>query len=240
MKLLAIETATEALSVAVNVDGQTREKFAIAPRQHAELCLPWCDELLAEAGVRKSELDVIAVGRGPGAFTGVRLAMSLVQGMALALDKPVIALSTLQILAMRAKKLPGFDSAQHSIIAAIDARMDEIYCAHYVFEQDQLKLVGDEVIVRNNEFPTAFVANRPIAIVGTGLNAGPWREVAKQHLGDCYQESLTEAAALPHASDLVELALQAYKRGEAQDPANIEPAYLRNKVALTLKEQGKA
>ena len=84
MKLLAFETSTEALSVALSIDGDVRERFELAPRRHAELSLPWAEELLAEAGVKRSQLDAIAVGRGPGAFTGVRLGIALAQGIALA------------------------------------------------------------------------------------------------------------------------------------------------------------
>jgi tRNA threonylcarbamoyladenosine biosynthesis protein TsaB len=90
MKLLAFETATEACSVALLVDGDVRERFEIAPRRHAELALPWAEGLLADAGIARSQLDAVAVGRGPGAFTGVRLAISLAQGIALALDRPVV------------------------------------------------------------------------------------------------------------------------------------------------------
>ncbi|MEO8743427.1 MAG: tRNA (adenosine(37)-N6)-threonylcarbamoyltransferase complex dimerization subunit type 1 TsaB, partial [Lysobacteraceae bacterium] len=90
MKLLAIETATEACSVALSIDGEVRERFEIAPRRHGELVLPWADALLTEAGIVKSQLDAIAVGRGPGAFTGVRLAVAIAQGIALALDRPVV------------------------------------------------------------------------------------------------------------------------------------------------------
>jgi len=95
MKLLAFETATEACSVALYVDGQVTERFEIAPRRHAELSLPWAEALLAEAGVARSQLDAIALGRGPGAFTGVRLAIAIAQGIALALDRPLIPVSTL-------------------------------------------------------------------------------------------------------------------------------------------------
>ena len=95
MRLLAFETATEACSVAVLVDGETHERFEIAPRRHAELALPWAGQLLAEAGVSKSQIDAIAVGRGPGAFTGVRLAIAIAQGIALALDRPLLPVSTL-------------------------------------------------------------------------------------------------------------------------------------------------
>ena len=83
------------------VDGDVRERLEIAPRRHAELALPWAEQLLAEAGIAKSQLDAIAVGRGPGAFTGVRLAMAMAQGIALALDRPAVPVSTLAALAMR-------------------------------------------------------------------------------------------------------------------------------------------
>ena len=99
MKLLAFETSTEACSVALWLDGEVRERFEVAPRRHAELALPWADALLAEAGVAKSQLDAIAVSRGPGAFTGVRLGVALAQGIALALDRPAVPVSTLAALA---------------------------------------------------------------------------------------------------------------------------------------------
>ena len=102
MKLLAFETSTEACSVAVWVDGQVRERFEIAPRRHTELVLPWAEALLAEAGISRSQIDAIAVGCGPGAFTGVRLAIGIAQGIALALDRPVVPVSSLAALAMRA------------------------------------------------------------------------------------------------------------------------------------------
>src|SRR5690606_35250698 len=126
MKLLAFETATEACSVAVWIDGDVRERFELAPRRHAELALPWADQLLAEAGVARAQLDAIAVGRGPGAFTGVRLAIAIAQGIALGLDRPVVPVSTLAALAVRA---PAAGPAR--ILAAIDARMGEVYWAAF-------------------------------------------------------------------------------------------------------------
>src|SRR3546814_16420578 len=98
MKILAFETATEAGSVALWLDGELRERHAIAPRQHAQLALVWADALLAEAGIARGALDAIAVGRGPGAFTGVRLAIATAQGVALALDLPALPVTTLAVL----------------------------------------------------------------------------------------------------------------------------------------------
>ena len=94
MRLLAIETATEACSVALWIDGALCERHELAPRRHAEWVLPMVDAVLAEGGVAKRELDAIGVGRGPGAFTGVRLAIAVAQGLALALDRPVVPVST--------------------------------------------------------------------------------------------------------------------------------------------------
>ena len=114
MKLLAFETATEACSVAVWDDGRVLERFEIAPRRHAELALPWAEQLLAEAGVARAQLDAIAVSRGPGAFTGVRLGIALAQGIALALDRPVVATSTLAVLAMGAARTLAPESPKNS------------------------------------------------------------------------------------------------------------------------------
>ena len=122
MKLLALETATEACSVALWVDGAVIERHALAPRRHAELVLPMVDAVLAEGGISRRALDAIAVGRGPGAFTGVRLAIAVAQGLALALDRPVLPVSTLAALAMAAAQ----DAGAAPILAAIDARMGEV------------------------------------------------------------------------------------------------------------------
>ena len=225
MKLLAIETSTEACSVAVYVDGEVRERHELAPRRHTQLVLPWADELLAEAGLRKSQLDAIAVGRGPGAFTGVRLAIAIVQGLALALDRPVLPVSTLAVLAMQGR--------DERVLAAIDARMGEVYLGEFHRARDGLvTAAGEEVIVPPTQ---ASMPSSPVHGVGTGFGAETGALVVR--LGDSLLGF--DATALPRASDLCRLAAAAYARGEAIAPDALEPAYLRDKVALTLEEQGK-
>ncbi len=225
MKLLAIETSTEACSVALSVDGEVRERHEIAPRRHTQLVLPWAEQLLAEAGLRKSQLDAIAVGRGPGAFTGVRLAIAIVQGLALALDRPVLPVSTLAVLAMQ--------GADENILAAIDARMGEVYLGEFRRDADGLvSAVGDEAIVPPALAP---LPQRVRHGVGTGFSAG--NAALVQRLGD--RLSGFDASALPHAADLARLAGRVFARGEAIAADQLEPAYLRDKVALTLAEQGK-
>ncbi len=224
LKLLAFETATEACSVALSIDGELRERFEIAPRRHAELALPWAEALLAEAGIAKSQLDAIAVGRGPGAFTGVRLAIAIAQGIALALDKPVVPVSTLAALAMRGEG--------PRVLAAIDARMGEVYAAAFRREDGEvvpqtLETVGAPEHVRLPDADTGWEG------VGTGFAA------ADGALARRLQTQLTrvDAVALPHAGDVARLAVAAFARGERVAPERLEPAYLRDNVALTLAQQ---
>ncbi len=224
MKLLAFETATEACSVALYLDGEVRERFCIAPRRHAELALPWAEALLAEAGIGKRQLDAIAFGRGPGAFTGVRLAVALTQGIALALERPVVPVSTLQALAMQ--------SEGERILAAIDARMGEVYAAAFAGRQGEWQALSAETV------------SAPDA-VGLPDERGGWHGVGTGFAAaeGCLQQHLqpqlltVDAQALPHAADVARLAALAFARGEMRAPEAAEPAYLRNNVALTLREQ---
>lgn len=226
MKLLAFETATEACSVALWIDGEVLERFELAPRRHAELVLPWAQQLLADAGIAKSQLDAIAVGRGPGAFTGVRLAIAIAQGIALGLDKPVLPISTLAALALPA--------AGDRVIAAIDARMGEVYMAAFVRDGDGLaSCMGETVIDPAQALVPELDDGVPWQGVGTGFAAADGALLAR--LGT--QVAAVDASALPHAGDVARLAAQAFARGEAVAPERAEPAYLRNNVALTLEQQ---
>ena len=227
MNLLALETSTEACSVALLHGDWLIERFEIAPRRHAELALPWADAVLAEAGLARTALDAIAVGRGPGAFTGVRLGLSLAQGMALALDRPLIGISTLAALALRAAAGEGED-----VLAAIDARMGEVYACSYRMRGGVPIALGEEQLA-----PPEAVAMDGAHWhgVGTGFAAqgGALARLATQAYS-------IDAEALPHAADVARLALAAHARGEALAPERVEPAYLRNRVALTLNEQAAA
>lgn len=228
MNLLAFETATEACSVALWCDGVLRERFEVAPRRHTELVLPWADALLAEAGIAKTQIDVIACGRGPGAFTGVRLAVALTQGLALALDRPVVAVSTLAALAFAANAAPG-----EAVLAAIDARMGEVYLAAFEREPEDVRLLESEHLLR----PVAASPDPSRRWIGVGTGFDAEQGALRAALGSTVAR--VDAAALPHAAAVARLAVQAYARGEIVAPERLEPAYLRDKVALTLAEQGK-
>ena len=228
MKLLALETATEACSVALWLDGEVVERFELAPRRHAELTLPWAAGLLDGAGIARSQLDAIAVGRGPGAFTGVRLAIALAQGMALALDRPLVPVSTLAALAMRA------GDRGERVLAAIDARMGEVYVAAFERRDDGLVAIDEERVLPPGDvrLPAAHGQDGWHG-VGTGFAAV--EGMLQRHLA----ASLASVAAdeLPHAADVARLGALAFARGEAVAPERAEPAYLRDNVALTLVQQ---
>lgn len=229
MKLLALETATEACSVALWIDGEVCERYEIAPRRHTELVLPWAEALLAEAGIVKAQLDAIACGRGPGAFTGVRLAVALTQGLGFALDRPVLAISTLAALAFDADAVEG-----EAVLAAIDARMGEIYLGAYERDAAQgVRLIEPERLLPPHA--ATLASERRWIGVGSGFSAE----------GDALQKALGpallrfDATALPHATAVARLGALAFTRGEAIAPELLQPAYLRDKVALTLVEQKK-
>ncbi|WP_046657732.1 tRNA (adenosine(37)-N6)-threonylcarbamoyltransferase complex dimerization subunit type 1 TsaB [Lysobacter capsici] len=234
MNLLAFEIATEACSVAVWFDGEVHERFELAPRRHAELSLPWAEELLAQAGIKRSQLDAIAISRGPGAFTGVRLAIAIAQGIALALDKPIVPVSTLAVLALRAQGLKplGASAEPQRVFAAIDARMGEVYTAAYELRDGDAFALNEEVVIAPN---AATVPGDYDGWLGVGTGFAAAEGALRERLGERF--AAIDAQALPHAADLARLAALAYARGEAIAPERIEPAYLRNNVALTIAEQ---
>lgn len=227
MNLLAIETATEACSVALIHGDELIARSEIAPRRHTELVLPMADELLAEAGISRHALDAIAVGHGPGAFTGVRLAVSLAQGMALALDLPVITISSLAALALEAPEEEGT-----AILAVIDARMGEIYAASYRRDDN-----GGLIALDDERIATADALELPVAdawqVVGSG-----WATYATA-LSQRLTGTLHSADGLryPQAAHVAELAVREFKAGRGQAPELALPVYLRDKVALTLVER---
>jgi tRNA threonylcarbamoyladenosine biosynthesis protein TsaB len=229
MNLLAIETATEACSVALLHGDALIDRTELAPRRHAELVLPMAEDLLAEAGIARRQLDTIAVGQGPGAFTGVRLAISVAQGLALALEIPVIPVSSLAALAMQA---PNNGAA---ILVALDARREEIYAGVFRFDADGLVEPLDRERVL-----TASALTMPEAEAWNVLGTG-WRAY-----GDAIRERLpspprwADGDRYPQARDVARLAAPLFAAGKGMPPEQALPVYLRDKVALTLAEQHRA
>ncbi|QXI29659.1 tRNA (adenosine(37)-N6)-threonylcarbamoyltransferase complex dimerization subunit type 1 TsaB [Pseudomonas vanderleydeniana] len=216
--LLALDTATEACSVALLHDGKVTSHYEVIPRLHAQKLLPMIQQLLADAGIGLSALDAIAFGRGPGAFTGVRIAIGVVQGLAFALDRPVLPVSNLAVLAQRALREQG----ARQVAAAIDARMDEVYWGCYREEAGEMRLAGLEAVLPPE------VAALPEGAVGSWFGAGTgWG------YGERIKVALSgqDAGMLPDAQDLLALARFAWARGEAIVADQAQPVYLRDKVA---------
>ena len=222
MKILAIETATEACSAALLYDNEVVEKYKIAPRQHNELILPMCDEVLAESGVNRNELDAIAFGCGPGAFTGVRIAAGVTQGIAMALDLPVIPVSTLANLAHQ-EFVKEPDAAM--VLAAIDARMEEIYWALY--KKDPLflsVLVGTEKV----QAPNALDVELPPNCSGAGSGWKTYNYLLQEKT--LIKSDKIDADLLPRAEVTALLGKVKFLREEIVSAEHAFPVYLRDKV----------
>lgn len=228
--ILALDTSTEMCSAALLLaDGRAIRRFANAPREHTQLLLNMVDELLAEAAIGLADLDAIAFGRGPGSFTGIRIAVSMAQGLAFAVDKPLIPVSTLAAIAQGAlesitdKLIPAF------IIPAIDARMSEIYWAVYQPDENGLvNLCGDE----NLDKPEAIALESLITGEQTtniwGIGTG-WQYAAQIPLSRSL--SYQDANYLPDAIHIARLAQRDFASGLAVPADQALPVYLRDKVA---------
>lgn len=132
IQLLAIETATDACSVALLTGKRLIHRYEISPQQHAQLILPMIDSVIAEAKISLESIDVLSFGRGPGSFTGLRIAASIIQGLGVGLQKPIVPISTLRALAQKTFREQG---ATH-VFSSLDARMDERYWALFVLDKN--------------------------------------------------------------------------------------------------------
>ena len=219
MKILALDTATEACSAALLCGGSVYERHDIAPRRHAELVLPMVDGVLAEAGVGLADLDAIAFGRGPGAFTGVRIAAGVTQGLALGAGLPVIPVSSLAALAQ-----PALGNAA-VVLPAIDARMGEVYWAAYETAQDGLaKPVSEEQVTS----PDAVRAPAAEQVFGVGSG---W-ETCRERLENALNGKINgiDPDRFPLAKDMLPLAVKEYNNKRYVTADQALPVYLRDNV----------
>ncbi len=222
MRLLALDTATEACSVALCVDAAVYTRWVEAPREHGDRLLGMIDEVLAESGLAAGELDALAFGRGPGAFTGVRIAVSAVQGIAYGLDRPVVPVSDLAALAQRAHR----ENGAQAVLAAIDARMGEVYWGAYRLDDDGLmSALQEETVAPPEQVP--WPAGADWLGVGTGWASYAERLIAAGGM----RLRANQGHALPDARDIAALAARAWHRGEAVAATEALPVYLRDRVA---------
>ena len=218
LRLLGVETGSDACSAALHVDGDVLEKYQVAPRRHAAIVLPMMESLLAEGGLTVAELDALVLGRGPGSFTGVRIAAAVVQGIASAADKPVVCISSLAALAQGALR----KTSATKVLAGFDARMGEVYWGAFAQIRGRMQALQDEVVIVPEQAPRPD-ANADWTGVGSAFQT--YGEV----LGVACSKLLPQA--LPHAQDLMPLAVHAWKRGECVSAHQALPVYLRDQVA---------
>lgn len=221
-RILAIDTATEACSVALWNNGEVQALFELCPREHTQRILPMVQQVLAESGLTLQQLDALAFGRGPGSFTGVRIGIGIGQGLALGADLPMIGVSTLQTMAQGAFRLTGASR----VLAAIDARMGEVYWGeferdaqeHWLGEGTKAVMTPAQTLLRAQSLSGHW------ATVGTGWQTYP----------DMINGSNVVLAdgeiTLPHAEDMLPLALSSWGNGQVVSVENAEPVYLRNEV----------
>lgn len=226
MIILALETATEACSAALYLDGRVIERYRVAPREHHRLILPMIEEVLAEAGVALRQLDALAFGRGPGSFTGVRIATGVVQGIGFASDRPVVPVSTLAALALQA-----FD--QHTdadwSFPCIDARMGEVYWAVYRRNGDRIPVIeGAERVAAPSAIGGLAASSSPCVGVGIGSGWAAYPDLLRDQIGRGL--SAVFANRFPHASHIARLGAAGFERGEAVSPSEALPVYLRDTV----------
>ncbi|MBE2295002.1 MAG: tRNA (adenosine(37)-N6)-threonylcarbamoyltransferase complex dimerization subunit type 1 TsaB [Phycisphaerales bacterium] len=218
MKLLALDTATEACSAAVWVDGAVTERYQLAPCRHTTLILPMIEAVLAEAGLSPRQLDAIAFGRGPGAFTGVRIAASMAQGLAFSVDLPVVPVSTLATLALGV----GQEVGQSRLAVALDARMGEVYWGTYALTADDAESLSEERVCA----PVAVTVPAGGDWFGAGSGWGVYAAILSKQLA--IQGYLEER--YPHAGDVARLAAVPSRRADWVSADLALPVYLRNQV----------
>jgi tRNA threonylcarbamoyladenosine biosynthesis protein TsaB len=221
MKLIAIDTTEEACSAALLIDDTVQENFELAPRRHSELILPMMDALLVDAGLSLDELDCLAFARGPGSFTGVRIAASVAQGAAFGAGLPVVPVSSLQALAQGAYR----ERRAIAVLSALDARMQEVYwAACRLGDGAIMRMVGGETVGP----PQAAVVPAGDDWIGVGSGWDSYAEILSVRCG-C--ELQIDHDVRVHAQDVASIAAALFVEGAAVPAELALPVYLRDQVA---------
>ncbi|MDI1298105.1 tRNA (adenosine(37)-N6)-threonylcarbamoyltransferase complex dimerization subunit type 1 TsaB [Methylotenera sp.] len=223
MNILAFDTSTEYLSLALLKDSETYRYDCNAGQTHSQMILPQIQALLDSASLQLSDLQCIAFGAGPGSFTGVRIAAGVAQGLGFGANLPVVSVCTLLALA----EASGADK----VIACLDARMGEVYHAAY----EKMDNVWQCIIEPGLYKPDTVPAINGAGWVGAGSG---WQTYAEQ-LSAAYAEQLqaTQPQLLPVAEAILKLALPIFTKGEAKPASEAMPLYIRNRVALKTAER---
>ncbi|PRY71725.1 tRNA (adenosine(37)-N6)-threonylcarbamoyltransferase complex dimerization subunit type 1 TsaB [Halomonas ventosae] len=226
--LLALDASSSACSAALlrrreGLDDELISRFALTPREHTRRLLPMVDEVLAEAGLPASALDAVAYGRGPGSFTGLRIAAGVAQGLAFGLDRPLVGVSTLEALALGAHRRHHY----RWLITALDARMGEIYVAAWQCRDGEPVALTEEAVMPPARLRLP-VGHDDHDWVGIGTGWRLWDQMPAEvqaGMGLCLAEPEADAA------DMALLAVRDFVAGEGRPPHEVQPVYLRDRVA---------
>ncbi|MCO1334911.1 tRNA (adenosine(37)-N6)-threonylcarbamoyltransferase complex dimerization subunit type 1 TsaB [Microbulbifer sp. OS29] len=229
MKILALDTTSGACSVALLSNGQLIERFIQAERDHTRRLLPMVDEVLTEAGMKLAELDAMAVSRGPGSFTGLRIAISCVQGLAFSVDLPVVPVSSLAALALGARRAHP-EWGRSPVAAMLDARMQQVYWGVYSAESPNDSLITEAVQNPDQVVLSLKEAALPAPVYG----AGPGLHYEAFEQAPLAEVDLT---SLIRAGDIAQLAIPLWERGTAVSAEQLEPAYLRNEITWKKRQK---
>jgi tRNA threonylcarbamoyladenosine biosynthesis protein TsaB len=230
VKILAIDTATEACSAALLIDGEVTSRYYQALRGHADMILTMVDELLADAQLRLTDLTCVAFGRGPGSFTGVRVATSVTQGLAYGAGLKVAAVSDLAALAQHATQISG----SRAVLACIDARMKEVYWGNFELGADGLvSAVSEERVSSPSAVTVPWGPAAPDNDwVGAGTGWGSYPQLTERlHAAPLKGMNITLPVLLPRAHEVVRLAVREVEQDRLLAPEHAMPVYLRDTVA---------
>lgn len=221
--ILALDSSTDACSVALNIRGEIRAKFELAAKSHTQRLLPMVDELLGEAQLSLSQLDAIAFGRGPGSFTGLRICMGVVQGLAFGANLPVVPVSTLASMALEFyTKYPEIDLP---LLACLDARMSEVYFGSYQIVQGLPVLGADECV----SAPQTLLESEKIQQLGNQFVAigQGWHYPEFSQLNPV----ILQQDIYPNAESIAKIAAHCVDNGQVQSILDTLPVYLRDSVS---------
>ena len=221
MNILAIDTATDACTCALECGGTVVVRHAVAPRRHTELLLAMVDSALEEASIGLDALDAIAFGRGPGSFTGLRIACAVAQGLAFGANRPLVAISTLQVLATGMHRVHG----SRRVLAAFDARMGEVYWGGFEWDGVAMAPVFEESVGP----PDAVRVPAGGGWTGAGSGWSAHRDILGSRLAG--SSDRVDAQRLPEAIDMLTPARLEVAAGRVLAPEDAAPVYLRSEVA---------
>ncbi len=221
MKILALDTTEDACSAALLLGEEVVEHYELAPRRHSEIVLPMMDRLLHDADVRLIDLDALAFTRGPGSFTGVRIATSIAQGTAFGAGLPVVPVSSLHALAVGCRRECGADA----ILVALDARMHEVYWSGFRADADgPLEPAVAEAVVRPDD------VEMPTGGAWHGVGSG-WAAHGDVLRARCPGVVEIHSDARVHAQDVARLGAELFAAGAHVSAVQALPVYLRDEVA---------